>query len=161
MTVTHGEAGHGRETPEWRCWRGMRERCIHPQHRQYSDYGGRGITICDAWLHSYEQFLADVGRKPTPAHSIDRIDVNGNYEPGNVRWSTSGEQQRNTRSNRLETYNGETLCLADWADRTGIRSGTILARLNRGWSVERSLTIPPLPANGHETRARKRALLKP
>lgn len=75
----------------------MMDRCYRPDHPQFKDYGGRGITVCDAWIQSFEQFVNDIGEPPTPAHSLDRIDNDGNYEPSNVRWATRIEQQRNRR----------------------------------------------------------------
>lgn len=95
----HGESSGARrgETVEYRCWRGLRQRCCNPKTRAFKRYGGRGIIVCERWLHSYENFLADMGRKPTPAHSIDRINGDGNYEPGNCRWATQSEQMRNVR----------------------------------------------------------------
>lgn len=96
---THGESNWKNDgrTKEYRAWLAMRERCNDPNHISYCYHGGRGITVCDQWLESFENFLADVGRAPSPEYSIDRRDVNGNYEPGNVRWATRSEQRRNRR----------------------------------------------------------------
>ena len=93
----HGAACDGAETPEYRAWVEMRRRCRDSNHIGYERYGGRGITVCERWT-DFEAFLADMGQKPTPTHSIDRRDNDGNYEPGNVRWATP-EQQQNNRSN--------------------------------------------------------------
>ena len=94
----HGGTG----TPEHRAWSNMIERCGTESHQNYANYGGRGITVCDLWLNSFENFLADVGPRPSPQHSIDRYpDNNGNYEPGNVRWATKKQQSQNTRSTKL------------------------------------------------------------
>jgi hypothetical protein len=87
-------------TAEYRCWISMKTRCLNPNTEDFKHYGGRGITICEKWLNSYEAFLADMGRRPTSKHSIDRVDVNGHYEPGNCRWATAGEQRRNQRTKK-------------------------------------------------------------
>jgi hypothetical protein len=95
--VTHGESRVGKRSAEYRTWLAMRKRCLNSNYPDFKYYGGRGIKICDAW-QSYEQFLADMGRKPSAAHSIDRKEVNGNYEPSNCRWATPSEQALNRRN---------------------------------------------------------------
>lgn len=95
--ATHGESRVGALTAEYRCWRWMKKRCLNPSSIGWADYGGRGITVCDRWLADYLNFLTDMGRKPSPVHSLDRIDVNGNYEPSNCKWATLSEQARNRR----------------------------------------------------------------
>lgn len=128
--------------PEYTTWRHMRLRCNEPDYPQYPDYGGRGITVCDRWQNDLALFLKDMGTRPSPQHSIDRIDNDGDYSPENCRWATPTEQARNTRANRLLTYQGETLCLSAWAERTGLGCSTIRERLCRGWSTVRTLTQP-------------------
>lgn len=146
---------HGmKNTPEYRSWKAMRVRCNNPNIAQYKDYGGRGIKVCQRW-NEFLDFLADMGRKPTPKHSLDRIDVNANYSCGhcnqcvqngwsaNCRWATRLQQNNNARSNRNFTYQGETLNVAQWARRSGISESLLYRRLViRGWSAERALTTP-------------------
>lgn len=90
----HGES---HKTVEYQTWKGMKQRCSNSNNSHYKNYGGRGIIVCERWLNSFDNFLEDMGRKPTPQHSIDRIDVNGNYEPSNCRWATPYEQRMNQR----------------------------------------------------------------
>lgn len=92
---------HMTDTPEHRAWQGMFDRCNNPNSHGYKDWGGRGITICDRWRNSFRDFLADMGPRPSPQHSIDRKDNNGNYEPSNCRWATKAQQSRNSRGARL------------------------------------------------------------
>lgn len=96
IRVTHKRTQAGKRSPELCVWGGMKTRCYNTKARCFSAYGGRGIIICDRW-HNFDNFLADVGMRPSAEHSIDRIDVNGNYEPGNVRWATKKEQEANKR----------------------------------------------------------------
>jgi hypothetical protein len=97
--ATHGES---KKTPEYETWVGIKKRCTNSRTKAWKYYGGRGITMCDRWFSSYENFLADMGRKPTPKHSIDRINNDGNYEPGNCRWATSLQQNNNRSDNKKE-----------------------------------------------------------
>lgn len=137
----HGERG----TRLYDCWRGMKKRCLNPNDDHYPGYGGRGITICEEWRDNYVAFSTWAKENGySDDLTLDRIDVNGNYEPSNCRWATAEEQQRNKRNNRLITFNGETLTLVEWSERTGINRCTITNRIDKyGWSVEDALTIPP------------------
>ena len=100
--TTHGKSKcrNGNPSPEYKTWQRMKNDCYNPRARKYPIYGGRGITVCDRWLHSFENFLADMGTRPADKTSVDRINNNGNYEPGNCRWATAIEQARNRRNNR-------------------------------------------------------------
>lgn len=132
-------------TAEHRAWSGMVQRCTNPKNTRYSDWGGRGITVCQRWKNSFLAFYEDMGPKPSPRHSIDRINNDGNYEPNNCRWATPRQQTLNSRHARYLTHNGETLCITDWALRTGIKRLTIAARLEQGWSIAEALTQPVSP----------------
>jgi hypothetical protein len=126
----------------------MKSRCFNPNHTAFRYYGGRGITVCERWRDSYENFLADVGPRPSDKHSLDREDNDGHYEPGNVRWALPKEQARNERSNRHVTIGPETKTLAEWLERFGIARKTFYTRLAQGWSEVEALTTPPLKKNG-------------
>lgn len=139
---THGCGKVGSRTPEYMIWCTMRRRCNNPRNKKYPDYGGRGITICPRW-DSFENFLADLGARPSPEHSLDRRDNDGPYDPKNCRWATLKEQASNKRSNRILTHNGLSQTLTQWAKEVGIKPHALMHRLDRfGWSVERALTTP-------------------
>ena len=131
----------GVRSPEYNAWKNMRDRCNRPAVKNFSRYGGRGIAVCERW-ESFENFLADMGPKPSPDHSIDRVNNDRGYEPGNCAWATRKTQSRNRRTTRLLTHAGETLCVAEWAERLGISARRLYVRLNRGWSTEKALTAP-------------------
>jgi hypothetical protein len=136
--ISHGHALNGRKTPTYASWVGMRQRCTDPNSSGYHNYGARGVTTCSRW-ESFNAFLEDMGEKP-PGMSLDRINNDGDYEPANVRWATAKQQARNTRVNRMLTFNGETRCMVDWAESLGIRKTTLHERLAAGWTVEKALT---------------------
>ena len=120
-------------TPTHKCWMRMRARCFCKSNQDYPNYGGRGITICERWRNSFLAFLEDMGEKPA-GKSIDRIDNDGDYEPGNCRWSDSFTQSRNRRNITLREYNGATYCIAEAAKTFGVHPKTIRRRLRYGWS---------------------------
>lgn len=128
-------------TPEYRAWLGMKARCYDPSQPHFKQYGGRGITVSERWRHDFLSFLADMGVKPSPKHSLDRIDPNGHYTPNNCRWATPIEQANNTRSNHLVTINGERTTVALAARATGLSRQTILARARESHDLDRD----PLP----------------
>lgn len=132
-------ARHGRTgTRVYRIWCGMLFRCRH----KIRAYGRRGIAVCERW-QTFENFLSDMGEPPTKRHSIDRINNDGDYEPGNCRWATQTEQARNTSTNTILEHDGRALTIAEWSEVTGIKEPTICVRLYElGWSVERALTTP-------------------
>lgn len=139
-SIKHGNVG----TTEHSTWAAMKGRCLNKNSPAYADYGGRGIRVCERWL-DFRNFLEDMGRRPSKAHTIDRIDNDGNYEPGNVRWATHSEQCRNRRSNVLLTHAGRSMCLSDWAIAVGMQRATLERRLKKGWSLDDALNTPVRP----------------
>jgi len=139
---THGYSSYGRKTPEYRIWLHLKQRCVNPKDAAYKSYGARGISVSLEWRSSFETFLADMGPRPGPGYSIDRIDNNGNYEKGNCQWATPREQSRNTRRNINLTFNGRTQTAAEWAYEVGISIFTMYGRLKRGWAAERAIATP-------------------
>ena len=148
-------ARHGlTNTPTFTAWVNLRQRCLNPNHSSYSDYGGRGIKVCDRWLESFENFLADMGEKPV-GMSIERNDVDGNYEPTNCRWATSKEQGNNKRSNRFVSHEGRTQTVAQWAAEIGISRQALRHRLDSGWSEKEALTMGLNHGNGWKRGVRE------
>ncbi len=133
---------HGKHaTKTYRCWISMKSRCSNKKHKMFYLYGGRGISVCDRWLDSFENFLADVGECPPDKKSLDRFpNKNGNYEPGNCRWATAKEQSRNMRRNKIITFNGVSKCVAEWAEELGIHQGALRYRLDN-LPLEEALTM--------------------
>jgi hypothetical protein len=123
----HGESADGKISNEYMAWVSMRSRCSDVNHPSYEQWGGRGIRVCDRWQNSFENFLLDMGRKPSPKHSLDRIDNDKGYEPGNCRWGTRKQQQGNRRNSIWLEYKGIKLVQSDWVkllksnDRTFLR----------------------------------------
>jgi len=137
-----GEKHGKRHTSEYNSWSGMKCRCYNEKNPKYRVYGQRGVIVCDRWLNSFGNFYDDMGAKPSRKHSIDRINVNGNYEPSNCRWALPITQSRNKTYNHMIEYNGKNLTMSEWSEITGIDFDTILARINYyGWSIEDALTI--------------------
>jgi hypothetical protein len=135
---THHKTG----TLTYKRWKTMRKRVLIPEGDRWDDYGGRGITMHQPW-NDFEVFLADVGECPSPEYTLDRYpDTNGNYEPGNVRWATRSQQQRNRRDSTMLTFKDRTQNMYDWADETGFSIYVIRSRVRLGWSAERILTEP-------------------
>lgn len=128
-------------TSEYLIWDGIKQRCLNPKDDSFHHYGGRGITICDEWRDSFPAFLAHIGPRPTPKHSIDRKDNSMGYEPGNVRWATQGDQMRNTRRNHLVEFRGETRSVTEWSEIIGINRGTLAGRL-KCMPVEEAMSRP-------------------
>ena len=137
----HGHCIEGKQTKIYGVWQEIIQRCINPKHRQWKDYGGRGITICKRWM-KFENFLEDMGECP-PGNSIDRKNNGKGYFKDNCHWATRKQQQRNTRKNRLITFNGKNKCISEWAEEFNIHPRTLHNRIYKlGWSIEKALTIP-------------------
>lgn len=121
-------------------WQAMKRRCYYEKEARYADYGGRGIKVCEKWIDSFEQFMADVGLPPTPDHTIERINNDGNYEPQNVRWATKIEQGNNKRNNHMMTKDGRTQTMSEWCRELGLSYSVVKMRLRKsGGDVEYSL----------------------
>jgi hypothetical protein len=135
---------NGSNTRLFRIWQHILKRCLSSNVKNYANYGGRGITVCDDWKDSFQTFREwSYQNGYREDLSIDRIDVNGNYEPSNCRWTNAKVQANNKRNNRLIEYNGVVKTISEWADELGLKQATIKARLdNYHWSVERALTTP-------------------
>ena len=126
--------------PEYKSWIQMKQRCCNPKSTQYYLYGARGITICQRWLDSFENFLEDMGNKPDNSYTIDRIDVNGNYEPSNCKWSTKIEQGNNRRNNRWITYNGNQYTISEFARLFSVEPNNVFADFRRGLTEEQIIS---------------------
>ena len=135
----HGFTG----TPEYNAWILMKARCHNKNHPRYKEWGGRGIKVCDEWRSTFLSFYNHIGPRPSPNHSIDRINGDKGYEPGNIRWATAKEQSNNrpTWCHYL-TFNGRTLNTTQWSEELGITREKIKDRIRRGWSIEKTLSTP-------------------
>ena len=134
--TTHGQAKGAKPTAEWMAWKGMKQRCYTPSASNFQHYGGRGIRVCERWLAGFENFYADMGKKPSPHHSLDRIDANKNYEPDNCRWATQSDQCRNQRRNRILEFQGRSMTLAEFSCIIGRDATLVRYHLGQGRSTE-------------------------
>lgn len=135
-----------RASPERAILANVIQRCHNARNTSFANYGGRGIQVCERWRESFEAFLADMGPRPSPDHSIERRDNDGSYSPENCVWATKIEQNRNTRQNVLLTINGRTQCRSAWAAEVGIRAHAIRDRMEKlGWPAERAVLTPVDP----------------
>lgn len=151
VRTKHGCVQKGRpgsmERKTYYAWLDIKGRCYNPRVAQFKNYGARGIIMHAPWVDSFEQFLNDVGLCPSAGMSIGRIDNDGNYEPGNVRWETNAQQAFNKRSTRFLEFNGEIKSLTLWAHQYGLKPILVTTRLRSGWTVEEALTLPLVPRN--------------
>ena len=136
--TTHGM----RHSEEYRAWTAMIQRCVNPNVESFPRYGARGIRVCAKWRRSFASFLADVGRRPTDEHQLDRIDNNGPYAPGNVRWATRREQARNTSLTVRLPWDGRLVAMVEWAELAGLPYDTVKNRLRAGWPIDRIRRTP-------------------
>lgn len=141
--TTHGHARPSVRSATYRSWECMKSRCTNPADPGYADYGGRGISVCDSWKSSFEAFLHDMGPR-LRGTTIDRIDVQGNYEPVNCRWAVPSVQHRNKRNNRTVIFNGESMLLIVLSEKTGVPYQRLHERIvRRGWTAEDAVKTPP------------------
>jgi hypothetical protein len=137
--------GRLKDHPLYGTWSAMKSRCYNHKNEKYHLYGGRGIKVCHQWQENLYQFAADVGHRPD-GMTLDRIDTDGHYEPGNTRWATDSEQNRNRRNTVWVDYCGESILLLELANAVGLDYFTLHQRIiRRGWSVERAVATPILP----------------
>ena len=139
LKFTHGKCN----SPEYLSWAGMIKRCNNPNNKSFKDYGGRGLKIYPQWKKSFSDFYKYIGPKPTPKHTIERINNNLGYFPGNIRWATTKEQNNNRRSNHDITFNNQTMNLTQWAATLGIKRSTLNSRIViMGWPIEDAFCKP-------------------
>ncbi len=131
--------------PLYSVWQGMKARCYNKNGEAYKSYGGRGITVCERWRNSFDLFQQDMGPRPEGEYSINRVDNDRGYEPGNCQWATQTEQMRNTRVNQYITHDGKTLCIAEWAELVGMSYGILYGRLQAGWNFQKAIETPVFP----------------
>lgn len=144
IATTHGACKNGNRSNTYSIWSKMRSRCHNPSDKLYRYYGARGISVCKKWRNNYAEFVKDIGERPCKSLSLDRINNNGNYEPGNVRWATRDEQATNKRNNLNVTYKGRTMCVAAWSRIVGLNKTTLYRRIVAGWPVEKAMTLPTM-----------------
>lgn len=140
--ATHGMTG----TPTFTSWDSMIQRCTNPNHKAFEYYGGAGVKVCPAWLNDFSSFYKDMGERPA-GMTLERIDNDKGYEPGNCRWASPLEQANNRRNNISLTVGGVTDTLANWSRKTGIGQKTIMYRIKNGWSDEQALSVAPSKTN--------------
>lgn len=139
--TTHGHARNYNQSTTFSIWCSMLARCNNKKSNAYKDYGGRGITVCKRW-ESFENFLEDMGERPSKEYTLDRKENNNGYYKENCRWADWVVQANNRRNNRYFTLNGKTQTMSQWADELGLKRTTVFNRLKRGWPIEKALTTP-------------------
>jgi hypothetical protein len=135
---------HKSSSRTYAVWRALKQRCTNPKNKGFNNYGGRGITLCSSW-HDFSNFLKDMGEAP-PGRCIERLDNNKGYYRENCAWKTYTDQNRNKRDNRILRHKGKAMCLSQWSEETGLKSITILHRIDYlGWNVGKALSTPAAP----------------
>jgi hypothetical protein len=140
-SIKHLHSIAGAKTKAYTTWSNVKSRCTNPKSSHFEHYGRRGIKMCARWIDSFENFLEDMGDRP-PGMTIERINNDGDYEPGNCRWASHKEQMNNTRGNRFLTFNGITKTISQWAISIGLHPNGLAKRLERGWTLQLALTTP-------------------
>lgn len=140
--LTHGCSG----TPEYYAWLNAKDRCYNPNYKFFHRYGGRGIRVHEQWINDFQSFIDHIGPRPSKEYSLDRIDNDGDYEPGNVHWVTQDKQSRNRSTNVEITINGHTRCMAEWCQIYGIHKATVSYRIKKGWDPVRAVQQPSDPS---------------
>lgn len=152
-SITHGQTMGERRTPEYNAWNKAKARCGNPNNKKYPDYGERGISVCHEWKSDFMAFLNHIGPRPSPLHSIDRIDNSKNYEPGNVRWATAAEQAKNRRSTIRVDWLGQNLCLKDVAKQENVYYPMLVYHFHQGMPLSDCISL--LKSKAYGTRATK------
>jgi hypothetical protein len=137
----HKTHGLSKKISEYAAWENMKRRCYYTKSNRYEYYGGRGITVCNRWINSFENFYSDMGAKPSKFHTLERIDVNKNYDPENCKWIHRNEQARNKTNTKYLTIDSVTKRIAEWALIYGVKSSIVFRRISRGWPKDKTLFI--------------------
>ena len=152
FAITHGKT----KSREYKSWVAMKERCLNPKNKNYKNYGAKGVSICETWVRSFENFFEDMGERPV-GFSLDRIDYTGDYYKENCRWASSRDQQNNKSSNVVINHNGKLKTLSQLSDESVVSYNTFQNRVKRGWNIEDALNKP---SRKHRSNQRKASLLE-
>lgn len=149
MRIKRPTERHGMShSKEYKSWDAMVQRCTNQNNIGWKNYGGRGIKVCERWMLSFLTFYEDMGDKPTPSHTLERIDVKGDYSKENCKWATVLEQDNNKRNNKFITHGDLTLTYAQWSRRLGGNPQLVAVRIKSGWSEKDAVTVPSVKCNG-------------